>query len=130
MEYYHSEITCLNGQCKHWISLKGITSVAEGKSSRTHSNTFEIVVNKSKYVFSVDSLTERAEWIAMIKDITLPKQMKDIPDSLKGNEHENGGLVRICSAQNILNCVILTHEDFVHRSCSRLLLVTLRCFTL
>jgi hypothetical protein len=88
LEYYRSEITCLNGQCKHWIPLKDITSVAEGKSSRTHTNIFEIIVGKNRYVFSVDSLTERAEWISMIKDITLPKQMR----TLQRNEYENGGL--------------------------------------
>jgi hypothetical protein len=62
--------------------------VAEGKSSRTHTNIFEIIVGKNRYVFSVDSLTERAEWISMIKDITLPKQMR----TLQRNEYENGGL--------------------------------------
>ncbi len=66
--------------------------MAEGKSSRTHTNIFEIVVDKNKYVFSVDSPNERAEWISMIKDITLPKQMKIVPASLQGNEYENGGL--------------------------------------
>ncbi|XP_028392559.1 uncharacterized protein LOC114517110 isoform X2 [Dendronephthya gigantea] len=89
LECYRSEVACLSGQCKRWISLKDITSVAEGKSSRTHTNIFEILVNKNKYVFSVESLTERAEWISMIKDITLLKQMKDIPIALKGNEYEN-----------------------------------------
>ena len=89
LECYRSEVACLNGHCKRWISLKDITSVAEGKSSRTHTNIFELVVNKNKYVFSVESLMERAEWISMIKDITLLKQMKDIPIALKGNEYEN-----------------------------------------
>ena len=92
LEYYRSEMTCLNGQCKRWIPLNDISSVSEGKTSRTHTNIFEIVVDKKKYVFSVDSLDERAEWISMIKDITLPKQRKNVPH----NEYENGGLVFDC----------------------------------
>lgn len=92
LECYRSELACLNGQCKHWIPLKNITSVAEGKSSRTHINIFEICVHKSKYVFSVESLDKRAEWISMIQDVALPKQIKNIPVS-QTNIYANGKLL-------------------------------------
>ena len=93
LECCRSEIACIqNGYCKRWIPLKNITSVDVGKSSRTHTNIFEIIVDKNKYVFSVESPEERAEWISMIKNITLPKELKNVPATLQGNEYENGRL--------------------------------------
>lgn len=89
LEYYRSESSCLQGQNKHCITLQDLTSVAEAKSSRTHSNVFEIVIHKNKYFFSANSHAECAEWIYMIKDLTLPKDIT-IPVSLQGSEYDHG----------------------------------------
>lgn len=89
LEYYRSEISCLQGQNKRCIPLQELTSVAEGKSSRTHTNIFEVVIHKNKYFFSANSLNECAEWISMIKDVTLPKGVKPVPVALQGNQDDN-----------------------------------------
>ena len=112
LEYCRNEIACMNGHCKRWITLKNITSVGEGKSSRTHTNIFEIVVDKNKYVFSVESPEERAEWISMIKDITLPKEMRNIPTSFQGNEYENGRLES--KAKKVVHPALLKKYCFQH----------------
>lgn len=91
LECYRSELACINGQCKRWIPLKDV-SVNDSKTSKTHNNVFELISKKSKYVFSVESLAERAEWIAMINDVTKIRQDKLVPSSVFGliQECENG----------------------------------------
>lgn len=86
LEYYQSEIACLQGHNKHCISLQKITSIAESKSSQTHLNVFEMIIQKNNYFFSANSPDECSEWIYMIKDLTLPKDITNVPISLQGNE--------------------------------------------
>lgn len=80
----------MQGNNKHCIPLQNLTSIAESKSSQTHLNVFELVIQKSSYCFSANSPAECAEWIYMIKDLTLPKDIKNVPTALQGNEYDHG----------------------------------------